>query len=65
MTTTVLLTMFEPEIRAVILRAACSSGDFTDMLRYSATKDDAARKIAQNELMCSQIEITINYNEPF
>jgi len=65
MTVAILLSALEPPQREAILLVACSSSDFTDMLRYSATKQDAARKISQNERMRAQIELTINYNEPF
>ena len=64
MNVNVLLTAFEPPLREQILREMCRSSDFTNILGYSATKDDAARKISLNERLCEQIELTLIY-EPF
>lgn len=59
-----LLSALEPEQRVAILEIL-SSSDLTIILGYSATRADASRKIAQNETLSAQIELTLSYESPF
>lgn len=63
-TDTFLLSALEPEQRVAILEIL-SSSDLTTILGYSATRADASRKIAQNEKLSAQVELTLSYESPF
>jgi hypothetical protein len=63
MTASLLLTALEPEAREAIF-LALSSDELTELLGYSARRDDAARKLSHLEQRCGQIELTLTY-DPF
>ena len=61
---TILLVALEENVREEILHILRSE-TLTSILGYSATKTDAARKIAHNTMVCSQIEVTIKHHGLF